>query len=158
MVSGSGDGAGAGKNSTTITLLGRDQARTGNRFIYGGPLQECRECQLKNICFNLKKGRRYRVVNVRDKDHQCKVYSDGVKVVEVEQVPFRAGVPKTMVVVGSVITFHPMGCGIFGCHNWNLTHPTALDDGTRIKVISITGEQSCENGTTFLDALVDFAE
>jgi len=146
------------KKTTIITLLGKGQAREGNRFIYDGPMQGCRECQLKNICFNLEKGSRYRVVKVRDKEHTCTVFEEGVKVVEVEQVPFNTGVPRSMIVEGSVITFHPQGCGIRGCRNWMLTHPSGIEEGTRLKVIKIIGDANCENGTGFKEAVVDFAE
>ncbi len=152
------DQTSSGGNPITITLLGKDQAKVGNRFIFGGPVQECRECQLKNICFNLKKGRRYVVRNVRDKEHPCPIFEDGVRVVEVEQVPFRTGVPKSMVVVGSVITFHPQGCGTWGCDNRLLANPNGLEDGARIKVIKILSEKVCSNGSSFLEALVDFAD
>ena len=146
-----------GTGLVTITLLGKDQAQEGHRFIYNGPIQGCRECQIKNICFNLEKGRRYRVVTVREKEHTCATYASGVKVVEVEQVPFKVGVPRSMMVEGSVITHHPVGCGIRGCGNWFLTHPAALEEGTRIKVIKILGDARCDDGTGFLEALVDFA-
>lgn len=146
------------KITTIITLLGRDQAREGHRFIYSGPMQECRECQLKNICFNLEKGRRYRVVKVRDKEHKCSVFSNGVKVVEIEQVHFHAGVSKSMVVEGSVIKFQSLGCGILGCENWFLTHPPGVDEGTRIKVLKILGDVKCSDDSVFKEALVDFAD
>jgi len=145
-----------GTGKMTITLLGKYQARKGHRFIYSGPIQGCKDCQIKNICFNLEKGRRYSVVNVRDKEHMCRISSTKVKVVEVEQVPFRLGVPRSMIVEGSVITYHPVGCGIYGCRNWLLTHPPSLEEGTRIKVIKIHGDAECEDGTDFLEALVDF--
>ena len=145
-------------NPTLITLLGKDQAQSGNRFIFGGPVQECRECHLKNICFNLKKGCRYVVSNVRDKEHPCSVFEGGVRVVEVEQVPFRAGVPKSMVVEGSVITFHRQGCGVWGCENLLLSNPVDLADGSRIKVVTILSEKTCADGSSFLEALVDLAD
>lgn len=144
--------------TNTITLLGKDQARKGHRFIYLGPIQSCRECQLKNICFNLEKGRRYRVVKVREKEHKCNVCSAGVKVVEVERVPFKAGVPKSMIVEGSVITFHPQGCGIKGCGNWQLTHPPGLEEGVRIKVLRILEDVNCPEGSSFREAEVDFTD
>lgn len=146
-----------GTGLVTITLLGKDQAREGHRFIYNGPIQGCKECQIKNICFNLEKGRRYRVSAVREKEHACPTYSSGVRVVEVEQVPFRVGVPKSKMVEGLVITHHPVGCGIRGCENWFLNHPPALEEGTRITVIKILGDVKCSHGSEFLEALVDFA-
>ena len=77
---------------------------------------------------------------------------------KVEQVPFRAGVPKTMVVEGSVITFHPQGCGVWGCENRLLANPIDLADGSRIKVVTILSEKTCADGSSFLEALVDLAD
>ena len=88
----------------------------------------------------------------------CSDFEGGVRVVEVEQVPFRAGVPKSMVVEGSVITFHPQGCGVWGCENRLLANPVDLADGSRIKVVTILSEKTCADGSSFLEALVDLAD
>jgi uncharacterized protein (UPF0179 family) len=155
LINQTGDTEGSGR--VTITLLGKDQAKVGHRFIYNGPIQGCKECQIKNICFNLEKGRRYRVITVRDKEHTCPTFDSGVLVVEVEQVPFAVGVPRSMIVEGSVITHHPVGCGIRGCENWFLTHPPAVEEGTRLKVLKLIGERKCRDGTVLMEALADFA-
>jgi len=147
----------SGKTPIVITLIGKHQARKGHRFIYLGPVPECKECQLKNICFNLEKGRRYEVVNVREKEHPCSLFEDGVRVVEVNQVPFRAGIPKGMVIEGSVISFHPQECGSRDCEHWSLAHPPGLEEGTKIKVIRIVGDVKCPACPPFREALVDFA-
>ena len=147
-----------GRNPAAITLLGREQARVGHRFIYSGPLQDCRECQLKNICFNLVEGRRYLVKHVREKAHPCAVFEDGVRVVEVERVPFRAGIPRSMIVEGSVITFHPQGCRSPDCSDYLLERPPDVPDGTRIRIIGILSEHTCPDGRRFREALVDFAD
>ena len=147
-----------GGNPVIITLLGREQARIGHRFMYNGPLQDCRECQLKNICFNLVKGRRYVVRHVREKAHPCAIFEGGVRVVEVERVPFRTGIPKSMVVEGSVITFHPQGCGSPDCPDRFLERPPDVPDGSRIRIIDILSERTCPDGTRFREALVDFAD
>jgi len=143
---------------TTITLLGKYQAREGHRFIYQGPIPECRECQLKNICFNLDKGRRYQIVKVREKEHSCSLFFQGVRVVEVVQVPFTAGIPKGMVIEGSVISFHPQECSRRDCMNWSLVHPPGLETNTRIKVLKIVRDINCSGCSPFREALVDFAD
>ena len=143
---------------TTVTLIGKGQARKGYMFIYQGPVPDCRECGLKNICFNLERGRRYRVVRGREKEHECGLFDDGVRVVEVERVPFLAGIPRHKTIEGSVITFNPQGCGRRGCENWSIAHPPGLDKNCRIKVLRIQGELECADGSRFKVALVDFAE
>lgn len=45
-----------------VTLIGEDLAVEGGEFTYMGSSNECRSCQLKTVCFNLKPGRRYRIV------------------------------------------------------------------------------------------------
>ena len=143
---------------TTITLVGKGQAKVGYSFIYQGPVSDCRECILKNICFNLEKGRRYTVIKVRDKEHPCRISNEGVRVVEVENIPFKGAIPGTMVIEGSVIKFHPQGCGRKLCRSRNITNPNGLEENTRIKILKVLGDATCEHGVKYKEAIVNFAD
>ena len=146
------------KKNAIITLIGKLQAKVGHRFIYQGPIKDCRECKLKNICFNLENGRRYNIVRVREKNHKCNLFEDEVRVVEVEKIPFKIAIPAQRMIEGSVISFHPLGCCKHYCEHLSLTHPPAIEDGTRIKILEIIGDRECEDGSKFKEALVDFAD
>ena len=87
-----------------VTVVGESQCKKGFEFVFGGPLAECRECKVKNVCFHLEQNRWYRVTGIRDVHHDCRVHEGGVRVVEVERVPTRAAIPNAQAVEGSIIT------------------------------------------------------
>ena len=71
-----------------VTLIGEHLAVEGEEFTYLGANNECRNCQLKTVCFNLKPGRKYRITKLRDKHHECDVHEGDVVVVEVEELSY----------------------------------------------------------------------
>ena len=81
-----------------VTLVGEQLAVEGEEFTYLGSNNECRNCQLKTVCFNLKPGRKYRITKLRDKHHDCNIHEGKVIVVEVEELPAPG--------VGSVLQRH----------------------------------------------------
>ena len=101
-----------------VTLIGDAHAHIGNRFYYLGPNDECRDCRLKNVCFNLDAGSLYEIVQLRDARHDCALREDQVRVVVVEKVPFQAAVPKKLAIDGSMITFESKACGRLDCKRW----------------------------------------
>jgi len=70
-----------------VTLIGEKLAKKDCEFIYIGPNNDCRNCKLKTVCFNLKKGRKYKITNIRDKKHNCNVHEGTAIVVEVQELP-----------------------------------------------------------------------
>ncbi|KUE74367.1 hypothetical protein AUQ37_04495 [Candidatus Methanomethylophilus sp. 1R26] len=44
-----------------LTLIGKERAEAGRRFVYIGPEPECSECKVRDICLNLEKGSEYMV-------------------------------------------------------------------------------------------------
>lgn len=70
-----------------VTVVGEQQCKKGFEFVFGGPLAECRECKVKNVCFHLEQNKEYRVTETRDVHHECKIHEGGVRVVEVEKLP-----------------------------------------------------------------------
>ncbi len=137
-----------------ITLVGKDMAKEGLEFQYMGPLMECRGCKLKNVCFNLDEGKWYRVVKVRDKEHECRVHNDGkVVTVEVEEIPVPILVAAKTVVEGEVLEYHRVSCHHADCEDRELCMPMGLRDGTKIKVVKIVGTVEC-GGREFKKVLV----
>jgi uncharacterized protein len=76
---------------TTITLIGTRLAKEGAEFFFDGETPECEQCKLKNTCMSLEKGKKYRVVKVRnDTLHECFVHDKGAMVVDVVKAPIFA--------------------------------------------------------------------
>ena len=67
---------------TLVTLVGERLANEDEEFVYLGPNNECKNCKLKTVCFNLKPGRQYKITNVREKQHNCNVHEGNVVVVQ----------------------------------------------------------------------------
>ena len=126
-----------------ITLIGEDQARIGNRFYYTGPQTECRDCKLKGVCFNLEPGHQYEVTSIRDTKHECEIYDNGVRVVEIEKIPTLATVKKKYAIEGGMITYERNDCGRLGCDNYKLCHPIGLRDGDKRTIDEIEREVEC---------------
>ena len=129
-----------------ITVIGDRQAKVGGRFIYLGPLTECKECKLKGVCFNLDAGALYRIVEVRDVKHDCKVHEDGVRVVKVEKEKMTGVVPKKGAMEGSTITWEVIRCDRLGCEHYRLCHPLGIDKGHKARIAKIVGDLECADG------------
>ena len=138
-----------------ITLIGKELAQEGLEFQYLGPLLECRNCKLKNVCFNLDEGKWYRITAVRDKEHDCKVHDGGkVVTVEVEELPVPLALNAKGVVEGETVTFKPINCKEYDCEYYELCHPLGLRDGTKIKVEKIVEDIKCPKNKNLKKVLV----
>jgi hypothetical protein len=130
-----------------ITLIGKNMAEEGKEFYYLGPNNDCKDCRLKGVCFNLEAGSRYRVVEVRPQEHECREFDgDMVTAVVVEKVPTPAGIPKKQAIDGSVMTFQTPKCDNVGCRNYWLCHPVGKADGAKYKVESVSEDLECPAG------------
>jgi len=139
-----------------VTVVGELQCRKGYEFVFGGPLAECRDCKVRNVCFHLEEGRRYRVTDVRDVHHECRVHEDGVRVVEVERVPTRAALPAHVSVEGSMLTFEESGCQMLKCPNYRLCHPWGAVEGMRFRIASVEETPiECLKGESLRVVLLD---
>jgi len=69
-----------------VTLIGEKLAKENDEFIYLGPQNDCKNCKLKTVCFNLKQGSQYKIIKVRDKRHNCNVHEGNAAVVEVQEI------------------------------------------------------------------------
>jgi uncharacterized protein (UPF0179 family) len=127
-----------------VTVVGELQCKKGFEFVFGGPIAECRECKVKNVCFHLEENRRYRVKSVRTVHHECKVHEGGVRVVEVERVPTKSAIPSRTAVEGSMVAFEACDCDAISCPNYRLCRPLGASDGMRFKIVSVEpGEVEC---------------
>jgi uncharacterized protein (UPF0179 family) len=126
-----------------LTVIGEGQIEAGYVFVYLGPLSECKECRVKNICFNLDKGKRYRVVGSRKMKHDCKVHEGGVQVVEVEEVPWEACVPDKGLVEGSAATLSPAECRRVGCPHYRLCIPIGVEKGIKVHILELGEKVEC---------------
>jgi hypothetical protein len=114
-----------------ITLAGGALSNEGAVFRYTGTADECEECGLKNVCHRLIPGRRYRVVSVRDIEHDCPVHHEGkVKVVEVEELPMELAIPSRKALEAALVVLDEPECPRKWCPNHVLcTIPQDLKGG-----------------------------
>jgi len=119
-----------------VTLIGKEQATKGAEFIYIGPLVDCKNCKLRNVCFNLKPGRRYKIKEVRDKKHTCDIFEEGVVVVEVEEQPVIATI-STKHIQGSTVSLEPISCHRIGCPHHQFCTSSALKKGASFTVTKV---------------------
>jgi len=124
-----------------VTLIGEKLAKKDCEFIYIGPNNECRNCKLKTVCFNLKPGRKYKITNVRDKRHNCNVHEGTAAVVEVQDLPIIITVDSKLC-EGDLIKMEDKDCRSIGCENYELCS-TSLNKAKKYKIIKIFEKIEC---------------
>jgi len=127
-----------------VTLIGEKLAKKENEFTYLGPNNECRNCKLKTVCFNLKPGRKYKITSVRDKRHNCNVHEGTAAVVEVHEMPILTAIDKKLS-NESKIKIENNGCKSIGCINYELCSVTLQKD-KEYKIIKVYGSIDCPIG------------
>ncbi|HEX9907445.1 MAG TPA: UPF0179 family protein [Thermoplasmata archaeon] len=138
-----------------VTVVGKLQCKKGFEFVFGGPMADCRDCKVKNICFHLESGRAYRVTEIRDVQHECKIHEEGVRVVEVERLPTNCTVPARFAVEGAMVTFEEHDCDFAGCPHYRLCRPWSASEGMRFRVVSVGEEVDCAKGKKLKVAILD---
>jgi len=139
-----------------VTVVGEAQCKKGFEFVFGGPIADCRDCKVKNVCFHLEQNRRYRVTEVREVHHECRIHEGGVRVVEVERVPTRAAIASSSAVEGATISFEESGCTVISCPNYRLCHPLGASEGMRLRIISVEiSPVECPKGQRLRAVLLD---
>jgi len=138
-----------------IALLGKRMAKQGIEFQFLGNIIDCRDCPLKNICFMLESGKYYRITNVRDKEHQCKIHDlNKVVTVEVEEIPVPMAINKKVAIEGSSITTENEVCNEMYCKYYDLCHIPGLREGTKIKIEKYVEDINCPKGKQLAKVLV----
>lgn len=129
-----------------ITLLPPKNAKIGYEFVHYGGAEECIECELSKVCIgNLEKSRKYRVVAVREKEHECRLYAK-VSVVEVEESEVLAAVDRKKAFAGAKIKFTPIECKEMFCKNSNYCNPEGLLSNDACELREILSTIECEKG------------
>lgn len=131
---------------TEVTLIGEHLAKKGLEFAFGGCLSRCQSCEIKNSCCGLEKNKWYRVTDVRDKKHGCKIHHGDVKVVEVEEMPIETAVSGRSVIEGSVLTIEEKDCSDIDCKYYRLCHPVGTESGEKYNVEEVGEKIDCEKG------------
>ncbi len=138
-----------------VTLIGENLAKKGMEFTFLGPLTECRDCKLRNACFNLDVGRKYRIKALRDTTHECKIHEGKVRAVEVEKIPTEAAIPSKMAVEGTSIRYTPEKCLNVGCKYYGLCNPMGLKEGSKYRIVKIKGDIKCPEGKELKSVLFE---
>jgi uncharacterized protein (UPF0179 family) len=129
-----------------VTLIGEKLAYDGIEFIYLGPNNECRNCKLKTVCFNLKINRQYIITKVRDKKHNCNVFEGGAVVVEVQESPIVTTIDKRLS-KGSRTKIEKKDCNNIGCPYYDFCIDKALHNNKKYKIKKIyTDSIICSKG------------
>jgi len=140
---------------TNVTLVGEKHAKKGNKFIYRGPLSECRECKVKTVCFNLEDGRTYEIKDVRQMHHPCKVHEGGVRAVEYEKLPIEYAINSEAAIEKARITIdNKEVCINRGCDNYKLCFPLGLKLGSQYEIKSVKGNINCTEGKKLKEVLL----
>lgn len=129
-----------------VTLVDRKNAREGYEFILLASPEECGSCSLVNVCLgNLQEGRKYRVVSVREKEHECAVFGK-VRVVEVEECSILGAMDENKVYPGSTAAYAPQECGEIFCDNYKYCIPEGLREGDECRIEEDLGKLQCRKG------------
>lgn len=132
---------------TSITIIGEKLANKDEEFIFIGPQNDCKNCKLKNICFNLKQYHQYKITSVRDKRHSCSVHAGDAIVVEVDEQPIETTIEKKYT-KGSVITYETKECNEKLCLYYDLCTNKALEPDKKYLITDILDDIPCSKGET----------
>lgn len=141
-----------------ISLIGVDLAKEGLEFRFVGPLVGCAECRIKNVCFNLEPGRKYKITKVREKENPCFVYNkDRVATIEVEELPdylnLQAG---RKLQEGSSVTLKSMECDHYTCPQIETCNLIHMREGSKAIIKKVEEKIECPKGYNMKKVLVDF--
>ncbi|KYK23070.1 hypothetical protein AYK25_06825 [Thermoplasmatales archaeon SM1-50] len=125
-----------------VTLVGEQLAMEGQEFTYLGSNSECKNCQLKTVCFNLKPGRSYRITKLREKSHDCNLHEGRVIVVEVEELPLTVTINKELP-EGTTITVEKKDCKNIGCDSFDICTNTTHQNGKKYTIKKAYGKIKC---------------
>ncbi len=136
-----------GKVKTIVTLVGVKQAKEGFVFLHAGPIKDCEKCERYKVCMeNLRSGRVYRVVGVREKSFPCRIHEEGARVVDVMESDIDVAMDRRQAFIDAIMTFHPQECGDASCPDRGICQPIGLLEGDRCKVLEVGGQITCSLG------------
>ena len=129
-----------------LTVIGKTLAVPGNEFIFMGPNSSCKECKVKTICFHLDQGSKYKIIEARDVVHDCPQHEDNVVIVEVEEMPREAIIPRKQAIEGTTISFEIPKCKERGCQHFSLCFPVGMESGLKRQVSAMAEKVECASG------------
>ncbi len=138
-----------------LTVVGKTLAKEGGEFVYLGPIADCKECKVRNICFHLEKGTKYRIVGLRNVSHDCPMHEEGVRVVQVEPVPRMAVIPKKVAIEGSNIGYDFPKCRNRACEYYRLCFLPGVESGQKKKITKVLDGVECGMGQSRIMVLVE---
>ncbi len=138
-----------------VTLIGENLAKKGLEFTYLGPIPECRDCKVRNVCFSLDVGRKYRIASLRDTFHECKRHEGKVRAVEVEKMPVEAAMPAKMCVEGTTVRYETTECRNMACRYYDICHPLGVKKGAKYRILKIKGDVKCPEGNAMKSVLLE---
>ena len=127
-----------------VTLIGEKLAKEGEEFIYLGPNNDCKNCKLKTVCFNLKTGRHYKITKIRDKRHGCNVHDGNAAIVEVQEMPILTTLDKKLS-EGHTTKIEKKECRNIGCNYFELCN-NAVQKDKNYKITKIYETIDCPIG------------
>ena len=128
-----------------VTLIGEKLAKEDNEFIYLGPDNDCRNCKLKTVCFNLKPGRHYKITKIRDKRHNCSIHDGNAAVIEVQEMPIFTAINKKLS-EGCETKIEKKECRNIGCPHYELCNNIALQKDKNYKITETYESIDCIMG------------
>ncbi len=132
-----------------ITLINSDYAKIGYEFVFYGGAEECERCELNKACLEgLDKGRRYRVIALREIEHPCRI-NEKVRVVEVEETEILGVIESRKAFAGSSIIFDSVECGNIFCKNSKYCMPEGLVNGEKYEIRETLDKLECERGKSY---------
>jgi uncharacterized protein (UPF0179 family) len=141
------------KSDIIVTVVNSEVAKKGYKFIFEKNNLHCAECILKKICINkLEQGRVYEIVNIRDKEHFCKLLNGKVYIVEVKLAPIELFLECKFGVEGITITYTPINCPT-PCTNIMYCKPLGVFKNDKIKIEKVLGLVYCKDGRDLVKVL-----
>ncbi len=132
-----------------ITLIGVDLAKKDGIFTFIGPLTgKCDECRIKNVCFNLEEGKKYRILDVREQINPCFVYNGNkVSTIEVEEIDDTYNIQNSKrLMEGSSIELKSMKCDFLTCPFIEKCNLLNIKKPKKIVVKKIVKKIKCPKG------------
>ncbi len=142
-----------------VTLIGPALAQVGQRFRYVGKAEECQACDFQSVCHSLEPGRTYKIVAVRDKEHDCALHlGEKVKVVEIEEEPLEVSLQVKKALEGVLVTMDEDECTKRWCPNHALCTREPYPQSQKVSVVSVDGELECPRGLKLRRAVVELRD
>ncbi|NPA85970.1 MAG: hypothetical protein GXO42_01015 [bacterium] len=126
-----------------VAMVPRQLAKLGQLFKFIGEKPECRTCEFRNICVqNLRPGKFYKIIEVRDAVHECPAYGIEMKVVEVVEVDTPL-VVEQKAAAGETVKATRISCTNTKCPYYGFCMNPEAEDGEKYEVVSVEKEIEC---------------